>query len=156
MENAKRYLGKLSNLLRSSVDQSDRHYVQTAEEVAFLRDYLDLQSIRFGEALRYEVDLSEWVRTRTALPVFSLQVLVENAIKHNRFSREAPLCIRLRSVGADRIVVTNNLQPQSRMNGRKGVGLRNLADRFRHLGTAAPVIREENGFFTVELSLLAL
>ena len=151
---ARRYVGKLSNLLRSSLDNVGKGCLTTGEEVAFTRDYLDLQKLRFGEALTYEIDVEEGLFTQSMLPVFSLQLLTENAIKHNRFSRRDPLRIRIEDTGDNRLRISNNSGGADKSAPSPGKGLNNLRDRFS-LYTRAPIaVAATAGSFSVTIPLL--
>ncbi len=108
-EQAGEYLVRLSGFLRASMSSHAMSVVLVGRELDLCIDYLDMQQIRFGEALRFSVDVPPAVRGGGYVPVFSLQLLIENAIKHNVLTRERPLLIRVvYNQGA--ISVVNNLQ----------------------------------------------
>jgi two-component system LytT family sensor kinase len=155
-EQAGEYLVRLSGFLRASMSSHAMSVVLVGRELELCVDYLDMQQIRFGEALRFSVDVPTLVREGGHIPVFSLQLLIENAIKHNVLTRERPLSIRV--MYADGVIrVVNNLQKKSDMGagagmqGRTGMtgeaaaggtGLVNLRERYRAL-TGDPVLVEE-------------
>jgi two-component system LytT family sensor kinase len=150
-EQAGEYLVRLSGFLRASMSSHAMSVVLVGRELDLCVDYLDMQQIRFGEALQYSIDVPAAVRERSYVPVFSLQLLIENAIKHNVLTRERPLSIRVMSTdGVIRVV--NNLQkkpggmPAGAGDGGAGeaggTGLTNLRERYRAL-TGDPVLVEE-------------
>jgi sensor histidine kinase YesM len=150
-EQAGEYLVRLSGFLRASMSSHAMSVVLVGRELELCVDYLDMQRIRFGEALRYSIDVPAAVREGSYVPVFSLQLLIENAIKHNVLTRERPLSIRV--MYADGVIrVVNNLQkkpggmPAGAGDGGAreagGTGLTNLRERYRAL-TGDPVLVEE-------------
>jgi two-component system LytT family sensor kinase len=146
---AEEYVVKLSGFLRSSMAAHAAALVTVEEELGLCRDYLEMQRIRFGEALQYSVS----VEAAGFLPVFALQGLIENAIKHNMLTKEQPLQIRL--VGDEkRIVVTNNLQLRDGVE-TGGMGLVNLQERYKALGAGEVVVEKSETIFSVSISVLA-
>jgi two-component system LytT family sensor kinase len=108
-EQAGEYLVRLSGFLRASMSSHAMSVVLVGRELELCIDYLEMQQIRFGEALRFSIDVPAEVREGAYVPVFSLQLLIENAIKHNVLTRERPLSIRVvYAEGGIRVV--NNLQ----------------------------------------------
>ena len=107
-ENAEIYLKRLSDFLRASVSSGDINTVTLKEELKLSLDYLEMQKIRFGEAIHFQVNIPDEVKTGI-LPVFSIQLLLENAIKHNAFTTELPLNIKL-FYNNGRITVSNNIR----------------------------------------------
>lgn len=144
---------RLAGVYRYLLASRDRALVLASEELAFVDDYVALLQLRFGDALRLERQPGP-PPDRFLLPPVSIQVLVENAVKHNELSRERPLHLRLRLL-PDAVLVENERRPRALEPAAVGgVGLRNLAERFR-LATAREVeIAEEGGRFAVRLPLL--
>jgi two-component system, LytTR family, sensor kinase len=150
-EQAGEYLVRLSGFLRASMSSHAMSVVLVGRELELCVDYLDMQRIRFGEALRYSIDVPAAVREGSYVPVFSLQLLIENAIKHNVLTRERPLSIRV--MYTDGVIrVVNNLQKKPGgapaaagdvgAGEAGGTGLTNLRERYRAL-TGDPVLVEE-------------
>ena len=143
------YVMKLSGFLRSSMASHASALVTVGEELELCTDYLEMQRIRFGEALRFSVEVVE----SGLLPVFALQGLIENAIKHNVLTKERPLSIRVTGNGGW-ITVVNNLQPATPVDEVGGTGLANLQERYRMLGGGDIVIRKSETEFSVSIILL--
>lgn len=148
-----RYLVHLANFLRASVSFNDKKKSLLKEEMAILEDYLQMQQIRFEDALQCTIEIPEDSFGRFYLPSFSLQPLIENAIKHNDLTEEMPLCISIVQLG-DRIRVSNNLQPKSQPEPSTGKGLANLSDRYRLLSQEDILISQQQNTFSVSLKLL--
>jgi len=149
---AEAYLLRLSDFLRMSFAQNKKDVATVREEIKLCRDYLEMQKMRFGEALEYTVDVPEECMNGT-LPFFSLQPLAENALKHNKLTEENPLHIRISSLGGF-IKVENNLQRTSSVEGSTGNGLSNLSERYRLLSGDSIQIRDDVKVFSVALKIM--
>lgn len=124
-----------------------------ADEVALLSDYLEMQKIRFGIALDCTIDLPDEILKDHYLPSFSLQPLLENAIKHNDLTQESPLVVHIFCLEG-RIVVYNNLQKKSVNVSSAYHGLANLAERYSLLSGDKIMIKEDKNTFSVSIKLL--
>jgi LytS/YehU family sensor histidine kinase len=116
-------------------------------------NYLEMQKIRFGEALQFDIRVPEDVRATHYLPAFSLQVLAENAIKHNILTLQKPLIITI-SWQDGVITVSNNLQKKETITQGTGVGLVNLQERLRILSGNSIVIHDQDNVFSVSIRAL--
>lgn len=145
------YTLRLSEFLRYSVKHQNDDLVRVSEELQFTSDYIELQKMRFGKALSFRIDIPDEVQEKK-LPVFAMQSLVENAIKHNRFSVSKPLSvvIELRGKG---IAVSNNRTPKPLVL-KSGTGLKNLQERYKLHADKGIEILKESFEFTVILSLI--
>ncbi len=149
---AEAYLLRLSDFLRSSLSQQKKGQATVREEVKLCQDYLEMQKMRFGDALSYRFDVPDKYLDGI-LPFFSLQPLAENAIKHNRLTEEAPLRIEV-EVDDGQITVKNNLQRLASVEGSTGSGLANLSARYRLFsGGEQMKIREDADTFCVTLGI---
>ncbi|NRF38052.1 sensor histidine kinase [Pedobacter foliorum] len=149
------YLVHLANFLRVSISNQTTTTTLIKNELEFCLDYLKMQSIRFGTAMEYAIDISQEHIEKGYLPFFSLQPLVENALKHNSLTEESPILITIKDENGY-LLVSNNLQPRSYKETSTGQGLLNLAERYRLLGEDAIIISADNSFFTVKIKILAL
>ncbi len=150
---AEEYLVKLADYLRVSISLGQVDLVSLSEELKLCAGYLDMQKMRFGEALLHEVDIPANLGPDFCVPVFSLQVLIENAIKHNTFTREAPLHIRIRYCDGQ-LWVSNNLQKKQTTEPSIGFGLANLSERYRLLAGVEPFIEAGDTDFSVSIKVL--
>jgi two-component system, LytTR family, sensor kinase len=153
-EQAEEYLVRLSGVLRYAVTSQALSVVKVARELDLCIDYLEMQRIRFGEALQFTVDVPAEVRESFYLPIFSLQLLVENAIKHNILTREQPLFIRI-GYQEEMITIANNLQKKQPAAESAGIGLINLRERYRSLTGDNIVIDEEPHQYSVSIKVFA-
>jgi hypothetical protein len=149
---AVKFIKQLSEVYRYVLETRDHEVVSLAEEIDFLESYIYLQKIRFGEKLDIRVEVSN--KTFRIAPL-ALQILVENAIKHNIVSEEDPLFVRIYSDG-DYISVENNLQKKNSAIGTSmGVGLENICKRYEYLSDKKVEIIQDTKRFLVRLPLCA-
>ena len=142
----------LADVTRYLLTQKNHDLVPLAEELAFLRSYVRLMELRFPRSLRVTLPPAETADPRR-LPPASLQLLIENAIKHNRLSEDEPLTIEVR-LEAAAIVVTNPLRPKTQLHAGTGTGLANLRERIALLTPGQLAISTEAGEFHVRLPLV--
>jgi two-component system LytT family sensor kinase len=148
------YIVHLANFLRASVFSHASKISILEEELSLLKDYLEMQKIRFGDALDCSISIPENILTSFSLPSFSLQPLLENAIKHNELTEEAPLKVYICKKN-DRIIVSNNLQKKMVNVSSTNQGLANLAERYRIWSGDEVIIKEDDHTFSVSIKLLA-
>ena len=151
--NAEDYLVKLSDFLRVAISLDNTHTVTLDDELKLCMNYLEMQKMRFGEALQYTVDIPERIRNSGLVPVFSLQLLLENAIKHNAFTHDTPLYIRI-VIEENRITVSNNIRQKITSEISTGMGLTNLSERYRILSGDVILIKENGDNFSVSIKIL--
>jgi LytS/YehU family sensor histidine kinase len=147
------YIVHLANFLRASIFRQASKISRLDEELALLQDYLQMQQIRFGSALACTISVPTQSLKQYYLPTFSLQPLLENAIKHNELTEEMPLQIAIYQHN-DRIVVRNNLQKKTVRESSTQNGLANLAERYRLLSEDQIIINEDPQFFSISIKLL--
>lgn len=150
-EEAVDYSVKLSEFLRYSVNASINELTTVQEELQFTRDYLDLQKVRFGEAFSCSVSVPDSVFQKK-MPVFALQTLVENAIKHNSFTEKKPLLISINFENGG-LKVSNNKAAKHLIN-KSGTGLSNLNERYKLLSGREIEIADDENSFVVFLRLI--
>jgi len=153
-ELAENYLVKLSGFLRFSMSHNEQNIVPLEEELKFSLSYLAMQKIRFRDALIYTADIPDDRLINASLPVFSLQLTLENAIKHNKLTREQPLCIAIRYLEPDWLLVENNLHQKLSSDPASGLGLKNLSDRYKLLNEEDLRIENTDDFFRVYLKII--
>ncbi|MCF0055082.1 sensor histidine kinase [Dyadobacter sp. CY356] len=152
----KNYVIKLSDIYRYILThQNDQNLVSVAIELEFIHAYNFVLQERFGEGLSIVTDLGPEVEDKQ-IPILALQVLVENAVKHNIISASKPLKIQIFS-DEDYITVRNNLQPRSKgweYSESLGTGLLNLQDRYELLSEMGISVNEDANFFTVRIPMI--
>ncbi|MBK7399851.1 MAG: histidine kinase [Myxococcales bacterium] len=135
------FVRDFAGVTRYLLSTSDEHTVTLGEEIDLTQRYASLLSIRFGDAFRLEL-IDEGADRSATLPPTSLQLLVENAAKHNAFHAERPLVVEL-ALRPGEVVVTNTRVPREDARvGGAALGLENLAERVR-LCTHRPLVIEE-------------
>jgi len=149
--NAVRITETLADIYRYVLESKERETVSLREEVGFVESIIFLHRVRFGESLAVEVDLPDKVM-EWRLPPLTLQVLFENALKHNVVSAERPLCIGI-GVEGDYLVVVNDIQPR-KSTYSTGLGLENIKMRYAYLTVRKVVIETEDKKFKVKVPLL--
>ncbi len=150
-EEATTFVNKLSSLYRYILQSGSQDTVPLQDELTFLENYVHLIKTRYRE--RFSITLvidDKWLQTK--LPVLSLQLLVENAVKHNEISEDQPLQVRVFTEG-NHLTVENNIQPKSTYVDSTGNGLANLAKRYDLLEKKRIVISNTNNIFRVRLPL---
>lgn len=148
---AEKYLLCLSDFLRSSFTKNKKGAVSVRDEIKLCRDYLEMQKMRFGDALEYRFEIPKAYQDGV-LPVFSLQPLAENAIKHNELTEDNPLFIRI--VGENGCIkVENNLQRKKTVEDSTGNGLSNLSERYKRLLGESLSITDDGVTFIVSLKI---
>jgi len=152
-ETAKNYTQNLSQVYRYILQAKEKDLVSLKEELEFTKAYDYLLKIRYGDNLHFQLDIpTEYLHFKT--PTLVLQMLVENAIKHNVISQSKPLTIRIFVDEMNILIVSNNYQPKKLNIESDKVGLKNIADRFRILeGKEIEVIQNE-AYFRVKLPLI--
>ncbi len=146
------YVEKLSQFFRAILDYRDTELIPLSEELKLTDTYYYLQKKRYCENLNLEIEVGE-KELNTFIPPMVLQMLVENAIKHNVVSAEKPLKVRI-FTDAKHIMVINNLQPKKAGEPSTGIGLANIRNRYLLLGFGETVIDTTNDEFCVKLPLI--
>lgn len=149
-EQAQDYLHKLSSVYRFILKRRNEELISLKDELSFIKDYLFLLSIRFGEQVNYVIDVPN--KNGASIPPATLQILVENAVKHNEVSQEHPLNITLKREETY-LSVTNNLQLKPISEG-EGFGLENIKERYAYLSEMPVLIDKTDQAFTVKIPLL--
>lgn len=151
-DKAVRFVQQLSKVYRYVLESRDAKTILLGEELEFLRSYIFLQKERFGDNLQVEIgDLTD--RSNKAIVPLSLQLLFENAIKHNIISTEKPLKIEV-FAEPETLIVRNNLQKKNQIMESTGVGLQNIKDRYQLLSQKPVHVIVSTQFFTVAIPLL--
>lgn len=153
-DQAKVYLGRLSNFLRSSVSTTDKDVASITDELQVFIDYMELQRVRFQEGMNYEITIPDAVRNHGYLPVFTLQMLAENAIQHNGFSEEKPMSISLQYEEGGYLLFSNTRIPKYSKEPSTGIGLQNLSKRFELMNADSPAIISAEEEFSVKVQVL--
>ncbi|HEY4618407.1 MAG TPA: histidine kinase [Flavobacterium sp.] len=151
-ENAQRFTISLSKIYRYVLEQKDKELVSVEEELAFAKTYMNLLKMRFENSLFYELPQTVSNPEAKVVPL-SLQLLLENTVKHNVVSEQRPLRIRI-FIEGDYLVIQNDYQKKEVLRDRQGVGLQNIINRYAILTDREVRIEQNPDTFTVYLPLL--
>jgi len=158
-ENAQRFTTSLSKIYRYVLEQKDKELVPVEEELAFAKTYMNLLKMRFENSLFYELPKKEdWIASSLAMTEakvvpLSLQLLLENTVKHNVVSEQKPLHIRI-FIEDDYLVIQNDYQKKEVLQERKGVGLQNIINRYGIITNRKVLIEQNEQTFTVKIPIL--
>jgi two-component system, LytTR family, sensor kinase len=151
-ERAVQFVQKLSRVYRYILEMRDKKLVSLEDELQFLRSYTFLVQERFADNLKVEVDVPAGLRQRKMVPL-ALQLLMENAIKHNVISQLHPMCIRIYTED-EKLCVANQLQRKRQVSRSTGLGLENIKNRYSYFTDERVQVEEKEGKFLVCLPLL--
>lgn len=146
------FLRKLSGVYRSILEYRNKEVITLEEELSFFIQYKDLLEIRFEKMLFFKLNIQDAVKQKKIIPL-TLQMLVENAIKHNALSQNKPLTISLETKD-DYILVENNIQPKEVLEYSSGLGLKMIENRFAYLTKEPVVIDKTLGHFAIKIPLI--
>jgi LytS/YehU family sensor histidine kinase len=152
---AGQFIARLAKAYRYILEQRAQARVPLRTELDFLAAYTFLLTVRFEHKLFVTVDVPEAARDAYAIAPLSLQLLLENAVQHNRLSTAEPLRVTIALAG-NCLRVANPVQPRLVPAASTGVGLQNIVGRYRLLTDQPVQVAEAGGYFTIDLPLLPL
>lgn len=150
---AEAFVDEISSVYRYLLRANEQELTTLGREIQFIRSYFQLLKTRHGAGIDLRIAVNERLLERK-IPPLTLQLLVENAVKHNAILPESPLVVEILTRGP-LLIVQNNLQRKNTSVPSNKVGLANIATKYRLLGQRKITIREEAGQFVVTLPLLA-
>jgi len=150
---ADRFILHLSKMLRYVIEKNEFMLVSLNEEIAFVEDYLFLIHTRFEDEIEYDIRIDRKATGSWRIPPTAVETLVENAVKHNKFTEKQPLKIDI-FVEGESLIVKNNLYPRSEKVNSTGQGLENLKARYSHFTEKSVKIEKTEKEFVVTLPLL--
>ena len=154
-KDAQEFLSNLSRVYRYILTTGKKDIIALEEELKFVEMYFHLIKIRHGNTMFLNINISE-ADKRKGIPPVTLQLLLENAIKHNIASAKQPLYLIIESDQDASIIVKNNLQPINIDYKSTGMGLKNIKERYQLLQGKIPKIRKTHTSFEIQLPLLSL
>ncbi len=149
---ASRYVESISEIMRYMLQSRDKEAVRLGDELKIAHDYVFIQKSRFGEKLKVDFDVDEKYYNYL-IPPLAIQMLLENALKHNVVSKEDPLYVNVSISDNKYIVVENTIKTKIDLEPSTGVGLENIKNRYLHLTGKDILISRDNGKFIVMLPL---
>jgi sensor histidine kinase YesM len=152
---AKQFNDNLADVYRYILQNKARELVLLREEMNFLNDYFSLLRIRFEEAVQLQVYVQDEWLDQYLIPPISLQILVENAIKHNEFSDAMPLLIYIKMYN-DELIIHNQVRKKVLRKASSRIGLHNLGERYKLTTNKEITVQEAASDFTVSLPVLKI
>lgn len=151
---ARKFLRQLSKVFRYVLQHKDKGVVPLEVEIDFIKVYVALLKTRFDGAFNVVFDVSDVAMEQAIVPV-TLQILIENAIKHNVISEDYPLTIRITAENGY-LAVENDIHRKGKVETSNGEGLKNLANLYHFLSSREVDVRDDGQHFTVTIPLLSV
>lgn len=151
-DNAQKFTTSLSKIYRYVLEQKDKELISIEEELSFAKTYMNLLKMRFENSLFYELPETPINPDAKVVPL-SLQLLLENTVKHNVVSEQKPLHIRI-FIEGDYLCIQNDLQKKEVLQDRAGVGLQNIISRYDIITRRKVLILNHDKTFTVKIPML--
>lgn len=152
---AKQFNDNLADVYRYILQNKARELVLLHEEMVFLNDYFSLLKIRFEQAVQLQIGINPAMYDQYLIPPISLQILVENAIKHNEFTDAVPLVITI-EMQNDELIIHNQVRKKILRKASSRIGLQNLGERYRLTTSKEISVTESVSDFTVSLPVLKI
>lgn len=151
-DNAQRFTTSLSKIYRYVLEQKDKELVSVEDELSFAKTYMNLLKMRFENSLFYELP-TENIHPDAKVVPLSLQLLLENTVKHNVVSEQKPLHIRI-FIDKDYLAIQNDFQKKEVLQDRQGVGLQNIVNRYGIITDRRVKVEQDEKNFTVKIPIL--
>jgi two-component system, LytTR family, sensor kinase len=146
------FINQLSKVYRYLLDNRNNELVTLENELAFIHSYIYLIQIRFDKNIVFKLDIKDEKRF-LLVPPMSIQMLIENAIKHNEISEELPLTVSV-LITENAVIVKNNLQLRTNQEVSSKSGLQNIKDRYKYYSNQQVMVVQDAVSFSVTLPLL--
>lgn len=152
-DKAEKFLDEMSKVYRYLLRTNEEGLTTLESEMQFIYSYFHLLKTRYGDGLELETVIDERFNSYH-LPPLTLQMLVENAVKHNMILKDRPLKILIITTNSGRLVVSNNLQRKDRMVSSNKVGLTNIVNKYRLMKQEEISVRDDGKEFAVVVPLI--
>jgi sensor histidine kinase YesM len=152
---SKHFIEHFAEVYRSLLRTASDDLIPLAEEVGFIESYIYLLRTRFGDNIQFTINLKPEHKNRM-IPPLTLQMLVENAIKHNIIQENGPLAIHLLQLDDDYLMVSNSLNEKNERSTTGGTGLSNIQNRYKHFTDNPVKILKTDTHFEVHIPLLQI
>ncbi|MDE5450447.1 sensor histidine kinase, partial [Elizabethkingia meningoseptica] len=151
-DKAQKFTSSMSKIYRYVLEQKDKEVVPLEEEINFAQTYIELLKYRFEDSITFHLDVNGDNSKSFVVPL-SLQLLLENCIKHNHATSGKPLNIEI-FVQDGNLIVRNNLQKRELPNEKSGIGLSNIVQRYSLLTKRNVFIESDENYFSVKIPIL--
>jgi hypothetical protein len=149
------FVNELSSVYRYLLQANEKNIIPLRSELLFIDHYFHLLKTRFGDAIELHKKIED-TYLDYVLPPLTLQLLVENAVKHNAILPQKPLIITLYSDAGDNLVVVNSLQPKASVVQSNKMGLQNITEKYRLMGKYDVVVKQTTDLFQVTVPLIKM
>jgi len=153
-ELSKKYLDKFAEVYRTILRTEHSDLTTVSEEMEMVNAYIYLINIRFQDAVHFDIDICEECMEK-AIPPLTIQMLIENVLKHNITSKSKPLHIQIKTENKNTLIIINNLQrkpfdPET----ASGTGIENIKSRYRFFTNQEVMVQESEEAFEVRVPLM--
>jgi len=148
------FIGELSKLYRYILDNFEKDLVLVKDELNFANSFLDIMKVRFGDCIKVTIDVEEGIIDNYKIPPLSLQILLENAVKHNKISETHPLEILVKNEANIYLEISNKTNKKSNVDSTY-LGLNNLQSIYKNIGSSEMVIEEGLDTFKVAIPIIS-
>jgi two-component system, LytTR family, sensor kinase len=152
---ANKFIEEFSKVYRYILNNQQKELVELNSELEFIQPYIFLLKKRFNEGLEVDITIADKYKQLYVVPA-AIQMLIENAIKHNVISRHKPLHIEIHSNGNNTLIVKNNLQLRTALVPSSRIGLQNIRRRYEIISDRSINVQQSEKEFEVTLPLLHL
>lgn len=152
VQSGEEYLIQLADFLRTAISNTKAISATLEEELILFENYMNLQKMRFGDALQWQINISDPEFLSIHIPAFFLQPLAENAIKHNHFSKKQPLIITVEQKG-NSVIISNRINKKKYVDNSIGTGLLNISERYKILSGNELEIEDDGYVFQVRFKI---
>lgn len=150
---AEKFLDEMSKVYRYILRSNDEGLISVEAEAQFIQSYYHMLKTRYGDSLVLDTKIDERFLSYQ-LPPHTLQMLVENAVKHNVMMKESPLNILIMTTNSGKLIVTNNLQRKTSKVQSNKIGLANISNKYKLMKQSEIVVSDDGKEFSVVLPLL--
>jgi LytS/YehU family sensor histidine kinase len=150
---AEKFLDEMSKVYRYLLRTNEDGLTTLESEMQFIQSYFHLLKTRYGDGLNMEINIDPYYLNHH-LPPLTLQMLVENAVKHNTLLKNNPLNILIMTTNSGKLIVSNNLQRKDRKVSSNKVGLTNIVKKYRLMKQEEISIRDDGREFAVVIPLI--
>jgi sensor histidine kinase YesM len=150
-DKAAKFVGELSDVYRYVLDSKNKEVVELKSELEFIEAFFYLLKIRFSDNIKLTISIKD--KRNVMIPPLTLQLLIENAVKHNIISKTEPLLICIYEDN-DYLVVKNQLRKKREAQRSSGIGIKNIESRYNFLTEKKIIISDDSDFFTVQIPKL--
>lgn len=150
---ARRFVDEMAVVYRYLLQSNEKQLITLREEIDFINAYAAMLQTRFPAGLEVDINIDEHCFTKLLLPL-TLQILLENAVKHNAVLPSKPLLVSIHSVNNSSVIVENNIQPKTRPVASNKMGLNNIVAKYKLLDHAAVSIEQVDNKFRVTIPLI--